>query len=215
MRWASEQVEVYAETFRRQVYGVDQDGRVVEESLEMTKAHGAMVRTRLACSGPWVLADHAPNLQLRDVGLDFTFLFDSLLRPDRPKPVETKSSSRLQDVSVGATAQNDDADAVDTGVPGGRHNDGGGQLRPQASAVALARQSIFMLQHEAPTTSAPQMQAQAQRAAQDSSPGPGEPGGPGQSGLDDPAGRKPAPILEEEQGKDQRDGQQQEVAMAM
>lgn len=59
VRWASEQVEVYAETFRRQVYGVDQDGRVVEESLEMTKAHGAMVRNRPACSSIWVLADHA------------------------------------------------------------------------------------------------------------------------------------------------------------
>ena len=30
--------------FRRQVYGVDQDGRVIDESLEVTKAHGAMVR---------------------------------------------------------------------------------------------------------------------------------------------------------------------------
>lgn len=187
VRWASEQVEVYAETFRRQVYGVDQDGRVVEESLEMTQAHGAM---------------------LRDVGLDFTFLFDSLLRPDRPKPVETKSSSRLQDVSAGATAQNNDADAADMGVPGGRNNNGPGQLRPQTSAVALARQSIFMLQHEGPTTNEPLMQAQ--RAAQDPSP----PGGPGPSGLDS-AGRKPAPVPEEEQGEDQQDGQQQEVAMAM
>ncbi|TKA57432.1 hypothetical protein B0A53_00661 [Rhodotorula sp. CCFEE 5036] len=191
VRWASEQVEVYAETFRRQVYGVDQDGRVVEESLEMTKAHGAM---------------------LRDVGLDFTFLFDSLLRPDRPKPVDTKSSSRLQDASPGATAQNNDADAADTGVPGGRNNNNGrGQLRPQASAVALARQSIFMLQHETPTMSDPQTHMQPQGVAQDPSPGPG---GPRPSGLDS-TGRKPGPVLEEEQGEDQQDGQQQEVAIAM
>ncbi|GAA5968117.1 hypothetical protein JCM8115_001745 [Rhodotorula mucilaginosa] len=191
VRWASEQVEVYAETFRRQVYGVDQDGRVVEESLEMTKAHGAM---------------------LRDVGLDFTFLFDSLLRPDRPKPVDTKSSSRLQDASPGATAQNNDADAADTGVPGGRNNNNGrGQLRPQPSAVALARQSIFMLQHETPTMSDPQTHMQPQGVAQDPSPGPG---GPRPSGLDS-TGRKPGPVLEEEQGEDQQDGQQQEVAIAM
>ncbi len=44
VRWASEQVEVYAETFRRQVYGADQDKAVIEESLEVTKSHGAMVR---------------------------------------------------------------------------------------------------------------------------------------------------------------------------
>lgn len=65
-----------------------------------------------------------------------------------------------------------------------------------------------MLQHEAPTTSDPQMQMEAQRAAQDPSP----PAGPG--GLET-AGRKPDPVLEEEQGEDQQDGQQQEVAMAM
>lgn len=194
------------------MYGVDQDGRVVEESLEMTKAHGAMVRNRLARSNTWVLADHAKNLQLRDVGLDFTFLFDSLLRPDRPKPVDTKSSSRLQDASPGATAQNNDADAADTGVPGGRNNNNGrGQLRPQASAVALARQSIFMLQHETPTMSDPQTHMQPQGVAQDPSPGPG---GPRPSGLDS-TGRKPGPVLEEEQGEDQQDGQQQEVAIAM
>lgn len=44
VRWASEEVEIYAETFRRQVYGADQDRKVIEESLEVTKAHGAMVR---------------------------------------------------------------------------------------------------------------------------------------------------------------------------
>ncbi|KAI5481542.1 hypothetical protein MNV49_002768, partial [Pseudohyphozyma bogoriensis] len=42
VRWASEQVEIYAEMFRRQVYGADQDGKVIEESLEVTKSHGAM-----------------------------------------------------------------------------------------------------------------------------------------------------------------------------
>ncbi|POY72542.1 hypothetical protein BMF94_4368 [Rhodotorula taiwanensis] len=117
VRWASEQVELYAETFRRQVYGVDQDGRVVEESLEMTKAHGAM---------------------LRDVGLDFTFLFDSLLRPDRPKASQRKSSSRLQEASASQPAG-----SSNLGIPGGRR--GGDSLGPPASAVAIARKSIYML----------------------------------------------------------------------
>lgn len=49
VRWASEQVEIYAETFRRQVYGADQNGKVIEESLEVTKAHGAMVRSASPC----------------------------------------------------------------------------------------------------------------------------------------------------------------------
>ncbi|GAA5868987.1 hypothetical protein JCM3774_002441 [Rhodotorula dairenensis] len=175
VRWASEQVEVYAETFRRQVYGVDQDGRVVEESLEMTKAHGAM---------------------LRDVGLDFTFLFDSLLQPDRPKHPETKSSSRLQDATAAAGdgATNEEHPA-DLGVPGGRN---GGQLRPQASAVALARQSIFMLQNESPTGTPPAGATQDQAG----------PGGP-----PDLAARKPEPIAEarEEEQQDDQGG----VAVAM
>ncbi|KAL8286469.1 hypothetical protein RQP46_004486 [Phenoliferia psychrophenolica] len=93
VRWASEQVEIYAEMFRRQVYGADQDGKVIEESLEVTKAHGAM---------------------LRDVGLDFTFLLDGLLRPQIPvaPPVAARVAGGLR--------------------PGG------------SSAVAQARQSIFM-----------------------------------------------------------------------
>ncbi|GAA6028052.1 hypothetical protein JCM8097_001849 [Rhodosporidiobolus ruineniae] len=106
VRWASEQVEIYAEMFRRQVYGADQDGKVIEESLEVTKTHGAM---------------------LRDVGLDFTFLLDGLLRPQKPAAKQRNSSSRLRDESLS----------------GSHLRPGAGQNR---SAVALARQSIFQLQ---------------------------------------------------------------------
>ncbi|GAA5938435.1 uncharacterized protein JCM15063_000734 [Sporobolomyces koalae] len=77
VRWASAQVEIYAEIFRRQVYGADQDGKVVQESLEVTKAHGAM---------------------LRDVGLDFSFLLDGLLRPPPAK-------SSLPDAKPASTAR--------------------------------------------------------------------------------------------------------------
>ncbi|GAA5891419.1 hypothetical protein JCM6882_004688 [Rhodosporidiobolus microsporus] len=106
VRWASEQVEIYADMFRRQVYGADQDGKVIEESLEVTKTHGAM---------------------LRDVGLDFTFLLDGLLRPQKPAAKPRASSSRLRDESLSGSHLR----------PGVRKN---------PSAVALARQSIFMLQ---------------------------------------------------------------------
>ncbi|KAM0754770.1 hypothetical protein T439DRAFT_284794, partial [Meredithblackwellia eburnea MCA 4105] len=86
VRWASEQVETYAEMFRRQVYGADQDGKVIEESLEVTKSHGAM---------------------LRDVGLDFTFLLEGLLRPQVPvliTPV-TREGGGLRPIGTSAVAQ--------------------------------------------------------------------------------------------------------------
>ena len=123
VRWASEQVEIYAETFRRQVYGADQDGKVIQESLEVTTSHGAMVS---GCSGPEFSASLLTALvgcQLRDVGLDFTFLLDGLLRPD----VQAASQQSAEKPPVAAAA-----------------------LRPvpasQGSAVAMARQSIFLMQ---------------------------------------------------------------------
>ncbi|GAA5858578.1 hypothetical protein JCM1840_001268 [Sporobolomyces johnsonii] len=115
VRWASEQVEIYAETFRRQVYGADQDGKVIEESLEVTKAHGAM---------------------LRDVGLDFTFLLDGLLRPPKPAAAAGKpsppgggtSNARVRDENLAGSHLR----------PGARGN--------PSSAVAIARKSIFLQQ---------------------------------------------------------------------
>ncbi|GAA5948707.1 hypothetical protein JCM3775_004715, partial [Rhodotorula graminis] len=121
VRWASEQVEIYAEMFRRQVYGVDQDGRVIDESLEVTKAHGAM---------------------LRDVGLDFTFLLDGLLRPHKPVPQPRVSSSRLRDDALTGSHLRPAKATTTTASSGGQS---GGE--PQ-SAVALARQSIFLSQSQ-------------------------------------------------------------------
>lgn len=37
VQWASEQVRAYADTFRRQVYGVDQDPRIVQEAIDITR----------------------------------------------------------------------------------------------------------------------------------------------------------------------------------
>ncbi|GAA6058631.1 hypothetical protein JCM10212_004042 [Sporobolomyces blumeae] len=114
VRWASAQVEIYAEIFRRQVYGADQDGKVIEESLEVTKAHGAM---------------------LRDVGLDFSFLLDSLLRPPPSQSASRPSGSMKGELQS---------------VPGGRLRDGPISPVP-GSAVALARQSIFQSSQGGPT----------------------------------------------------------------
>ncbi|GAA95398.1 uncharacterized protein L969DRAFT_21958 [Mixia osmundae IAM 14324] len=61
VRWATQQIEVYAEVFRRQVYGADQEASVIEASKAETKKQGAM---------------------LRDVGLDFGFMLDSKLLPE-------------------------------------------------------------------------------------------------------------------------------------
>ncbi|CEH13714.1 Exocyst complex subunit [Ceraceosorus bombacis] len=72
VRWASAQIEAYAEIFRRQVYGVaDQDPKVVSEAIEITKSSAN---------------------QLKEVGLSFGFLLEDLLKPDgtdRPIPALT------------------------------------------------------------------------------------------------------------------------------
>ena len=60
VQWASDQVKSYAETFRRQVYGVDQDPRVVQEAIDITRKCAQL---------------------LNDVGLGLGFLLDELLKP--------------------------------------------------------------------------------------------------------------------------------------
>ncbi|TNY18529.1 exocyst complex component EXO84 [Rhodotorula diobovata] len=125
VRWASEQVEIYAEMFRRQVYGADQDGKVIEESLEVTKAHGAV---------------------LRDVGLDFTFLLDGLLRPQKPAPQPRVSSSRLRDDALTGSHLRPPKAAAGAGA-----DPSGARAGEPTSAVALARQSIFSMQGGTPS----------------------------------------------------------------
>ncbi|SCZ93419.1 BZ3500_MvSof-1268-A1-R1_Chr6-3g08647 [Microbotryum saponariae] len=127
VRWASEQVEIFAETFRRQVYGVDQDGKVIQESLEVTQAHGAMVRSVFVVSVQGVQGTDSFILasppQLRDVGLDFTFLLDGLLRSTEEGP-------------------NDPSGTGGPLRPGPRRKPSGNKK----SHVAMARQSIFLMQ---------------------------------------------------------------------
>ena len=60
VQWASDQVKAYAETFRRQVYGVEQDPRVVDEALDITRRCAQL---------------------LNEVGLGLGFLLDDLLKP--------------------------------------------------------------------------------------------------------------------------------------
>ncbi|GAC98205.1 potential exocyst complex component Exo84 [Pseudozyma hubeiensis SY62] len=65
VEWAWERVEEYAVLFRRQVFGVQQEQKVVGEMREIS--------LRLAA-------------QLNEVGLDFGFLLEGLLQPE-PRPV--------------------------------------------------------------------------------------------------------------------------------
>lgn len=44
VRWAAEQIELYAEIFRRQIYGADQDPQAIQDSLGVTMTHAGMVR---------------------------------------------------------------------------------------------------------------------------------------------------------------------------
>lgn len=109
VRWASEQVAIYAESFRRQVYGVDQDRKVIGESLDVTKSHGAMV-TKPTEVVPLNEAHLNLSLdQLRDVGLDFSFMLDGLLRPQLPPmppmPAETVANPRPKKNSAVAQAR--------------------------------------------------------------------------------------------------------------
>ncbi|PKI83108.1 Exo84p [Malassezia vespertilionis] len=60
VQWASDQVRSYGETFRRQVYGVDQDPDVVKEAKEIT----------MNCAQI-----------LNDVGLNLAFMLMELLQP--------------------------------------------------------------------------------------------------------------------------------------
>ncbi|PWZ01194.1 hypothetical protein BCV70DRAFT_188397 [Testicularia cyperi] len=75
VQWASVQIQTYADLFRRQVYGVDQDPAVIAEALEISRAS----------------AD-----QLKEVGLDFSYLISDLLRPDgmdKPIPALTLTTA--------------------------------------------------------------------------------------------------------------------------
>ncbi|KAK0555753.1 exocyst complex component exo84 [Tilletia horrida] len=69
VKWAAAQIQGYAEIFRRQVFGVaDQDRKVIQEAMEITRSSAA---------------------QLKEVGLDFGFLIEELLKPsafERPIP---------------------------------------------------------------------------------------------------------------------------------
>ncbi|WFD18344.1 exocyst complex component exo84 [Malassezia caprae] len=60
VQWASDQVRAYADTFRRQVFGVDQDPRVVQEAIDITRSCAQI---------------------LNDVGLGLGFMLDDLLKP--------------------------------------------------------------------------------------------------------------------------------------
>ncbi|KAH9817504.1 Cullin repeat-like-containing domain protein [Melampsora americana] len=72
VRWAAEQIELYASIFRRQVYGVDQDAQSIQDCMSVTKAHSSM---------------------LKEVGLDFGFLLESLLNSNSNSKVKLRRRS--------------------------------------------------------------------------------------------------------------------------
>nr|XP_018259262.1 exocyst complex component EXO84 [Kwoniella dejecticola CBS 10117]OBR81420.1 exocyst complex component EXO84 [Kwoniella dejecticola CBS 10117] len=64
--WAKEQIETFADMFRRQVYAPNVEQSVVDECLRVTASQNRKL--------------------LRDVGLDFTYLLSTLLQPDPSIP---------------------------------------------------------------------------------------------------------------------------------
>lgn len=103
VRWSSQQIEVYAEMFRRQVFGVDQDPKVVQESLAVTRAHAAMAGA--SSPSPRAHSLTRRTAQLKDVGLDFGFLLDSLLRPAGETKRRRSMGDQKRGASLGAMAR--------------------------------------------------------------------------------------------------------------
>lgn len=81
VQWAWERVEEFAELFRRQVYGSEEERESVEVVEEVQE-----ISLKLAA-------------QLKDVGLDFSFLLEQLLQPEPPlvseadRTIETLSTT--------------------------------------------------------------------------------------------------------------------------
>lgn len=44
VRWSTEQIQLFSEIFKRQVYGLDRDqSTILRDSMNITKLHGLMV----------------------------------------------------------------------------------------------------------------------------------------------------------------------------
>ncbi|EJU02641.1 hypothetical protein DACRYDRAFT_78498 [Dacryopinax primogenitus] len=65
VQWAKAEVELYATSFRRQVYGPDVSSEVISESLNAVRVQSKRL--------------------LQDSGLDFSFLLEEMLRADLPE----------------------------------------------------------------------------------------------------------------------------------
>lgn len=64
-------MDLFSDMFKRQVYGADQDRRLVKEALSVTQTHALVVSRLFTFSIIGVLI--TLFIQLRDVGLDFSF----------------------------------------------------------------------------------------------------------------------------------------------
>lgn len=107
--WAVEQIEAYGEIFRRQVYDGEEDqSKMIDRSISITKVHAGM---------------------LKEVGLDFGFLLDSVLNREghtllmkhRGLGAGAKPRSRSMDVSqrsgAGAAVERRSILGLEPGTP--------------------------------------------------------------------------------------------------
>lgn len=97
VNWAKEQLQTFAETFRRQVYGKSVESQVIEDSLRVAAIHNRRL--------------------LRDSGLDLTFLLATLLQKDfdsptvQPNPIIMESAI-VRLTSSKSTSSRQTSDAV-------------------------------------------------------------------------------------------------------
>lgn len=106
--WAKKEIETFAETFRRQVYGKSVEPKVVEDSLRVVAVHNRKVSLMHGARRPFLTPC---SLQLlRDAGLDLTFLLATLLQPNYadpdavPHPIITESMSFGRQPSLSSSA---------------------------------------------------------------------------------------------------------------
>lgn len=66
IEWCQGQITLFAESFRRQVYGPLENPTVIRDSLTVVAFHNRKL--------------------MREVGLDFTFMMSTLLQPDFADP---------------------------------------------------------------------------------------------------------------------------------
>lgn len=78
IEWARHQIEIFAEMFRKQVFGPDVDTHIVDDAIKVTHTQSRKVRRCHLCFCSSSIPTGVSQL-LEEYGLDFRFLLEDLL----------------------------------------------------------------------------------------------------------------------------------------